>query len=63
MIGLAFSGGPRTCIGKHLALLESKIAMIKILQRYETLEEVEEREIILAAVTSYKNNDVKLTKY
>lgn len=30
-----FSGGPRTCIGKHLAYLESKIALIKFMRRYD----------------------------
>ena len=32
-----FSGGPRNCIGKHLALLESKIALIKMLRRYNRI--------------------------
>lgn len=32
---VGFSGGPRTCIGKHLAYLESKIALIKLVKRYE----------------------------
>lgn len=29
-----FSGGPRSCIGKHLAYLESKIGLIKFVMRY-----------------------------
>ena len=31
---VGFSGGPRTCIGKHLAALQSKIGLIKFLKRY-----------------------------
>jgi len=34
MVMMTFSGGPRSCIGKNLALLEIKIAVIKFLQRY-----------------------------
>lgn len=33
-----FSAGPRNCIGKHLALLESKIAVVKFIRRYENIE-------------------------
>ena len=33
-----FSGGPRTCIGKHLAKLEAKIGLIKFLKRFEKIE-------------------------
>ena len=29
-----FSGGPRTCIGKHLARTEAKIGLIKFMKRY-----------------------------
>ena len=32
-----FSAGARTCIGKHLALLDSKIALIKLLKRYKKI--------------------------
>lgn len=35
---LGFSAGLRSCIGKQLALLESKIALIKLLMRYEAYE-------------------------
>lgn len=30
-----FSAGPRTCIGKHLAMIESKIGLIKFMKRYK----------------------------
>ena len=33
-----FSGGPRTCIGKHLAQLEAKISLIKFMKRYKKIE-------------------------
>ena len=32
-----FSGGQRTCIGKNFAKLESKIALIKFMKRYERI--------------------------
>jgi cytochrome P450 len=34
---VGFSAGARTCLGKHLALLESKIAIIKIVKRYKNI--------------------------
>ena len=37
MVALTFSGGPRGCIGKNLALTESKVMMIKFMQRYQSL--------------------------
>lgn len=33
-----FSAGARTCIGKHLAMLESKIIVVKLLMRYKDLK-------------------------
>jgi len=35
---MGFGGGPRTCIGKQLALVDSKIALIKIFQRYKIIK-------------------------
>jgi cytochrome P450 len=32
-----FLGGPRTCLGKHLAFLESKIVIVKLLRRYKKM--------------------------
>ena len=35
---MGFSAGQRGCIGKHLALLESKIALIKFIKRYDKIQ-------------------------
>lgn len=35
---LGFSAGPKSCMGKQLAYLESKIILIKLLKRYERFE-------------------------
>ena len=59
---MAFSEGPRTCIGKHLALLESKILLVKLLQRYEKVKENQERVITLGIVQSLDNSEVTITK-
>ena len=34
---IGFSGGPRACIGKQMALLQSKIGLIKFLRRYREI--------------------------
>ena len=36
MLG-GFGAGPRTCIGKHLASIESKIGLIKFMKRYKKI--------------------------
>jgi cytochrome P450 len=33
-----FSAGPRSCLGKQLALLETKITLIKLFKRYKTIK-------------------------
>ena len=43
-----FSGGPRTCIGKHLAFLESKIALIKFVKRYDSFRPVQDHVKLVA---------------
>lgn len=35
---LGFSAGPRSCIGKQLALLQSKITIVKMIKRYAEIE-------------------------
>ena len=37
---MLFSGGPRGCLGKGLALVEMKVMMIKFIQRYDKLKEL-----------------------
>jgi cytochrome P450 len=32
-----FGGGARSCIGKHLALLEAKISLVKFMKRYSKI--------------------------
>ena len=44
MLSIMFSGGPRGCIGKNLALIEVKVFMIKFLKRYYGLVEEEIKE-------------------
>ena len=50
-----FSQGPRTCLGKQLAHLESKVAVVKFIQRYDSLRELGERVIEFKQVAQYKH--------
>ena len=62
MVSIMFSGGPRGCIGKHLAIIEMKVMMIKFLQRYENLVEMKERKYELQLTYHITNSDVRVTK-
>ena len=56
----AFNIPPRLCLGKHVALLEAKIAIIRIFQKYE-LEPVEDQEVTYEfSVTNQMRNGFKV---
>ena len=40
LVSMIFSSGPRSCIGKSLALTEIKVMMILIMKRYEKIVEL-----------------------
>ncbi|KAJ5177047.1 uncharacterized protein N7482_002924 [Penicillium canariense] len=43
---IPFNGGPRTCIGQQFALMRSSYVLVRLLQRYDKIEDVQsEREI------------------
>jgi len=61
---MIFSGGPRSCIGKYLALTEIKVMTIKFMQRYETLVEpmAKNREFELLLTYHMKHDKVTIKK-
>jgi cytochrome P450 len=60
---IPFSSGARNCIGQHLAILEAKIVLIKLLSRYElTIEKPDEIHLklgFLASPTQFKTTVVR----
>jgi cytochrome P450 len=63
-VDLIFSGGPRGCLGKHLALTEMKVMMIKFMKRYASLLEpgIQERAYHMQLTITIPNSEVVLTK-
>ena len=63
-MSLTFSGGPRGCIGKNLALTESKVMMIIFLKRYEKIFELEKekRAFEMLLTVHIKNSKVQVTR-
>ena len=61
---MVFSVGPRSCIGKNLALTELKIMIVKFMQRYnlEPGKSVGERGIDLPFALQIKNRKTILTR-
>merc|ERR1712013_298084 len=55
----AFNIPPRLCLGKHVALLEAKVAIVKLFSQY-TLEEVPGQEVTYEfSVTNQRRNGFK----
>ena len=61
---MIFSGGPRGCIGKSLALIKIKVIMIKFMQRYQNLVEpgIKDREYELLLTYHLRTKEVMITK-
>lgn len=56
---LGFSAGARNCIGKQLAHLEVKIAVIKMIQRYSSFS-LESDDLTLKVGMLYESEDFKI---
>ena len=50
---LPFAGGPRTCIGANMAMLEKQLILARLLQQYQ-INPVKEHPVIPAAVVTLK---------
>ena len=61
MTEMNFSGGPRVCIGKHLAYLEVKIAVVKFLRRYDNMKELKERVFGIGLISKFEHSVVEVT--
>ena len=64
MISFNFSGGPRGFIGKNLALIETKIMVIKFMKRYSSMMEPVKRIVSdspepLSGQTRKRENEVQ----
>lgn len=56
---LAFSRGPRDCIGKHFAMLEAKLAVSALVTRYN-IECVDPNEKIITEITNIPKNGAQV---
>ena len=61
---MPFGNGPHNCIGMRLALLETKMAMTKILKRYTILPSEKTREPVCfdpSSIVTYAKDGLFLT--
>lgn len=49
-----FSSGPRNCIGQHMALMEVKLTLAKIIERYEL--EIVDKDVVIINTGSISVN-------
>ncbi len=57
---IPFGGGQRTCIGLHLAMIEMKITLVMILQKFEFLKNTAFKPKIKYSITTYSENGIEL---
>ena len=57
---VGFSAGPRHCIGKQLAYMESKIALVKFVKRYPKFE-IPVKELSFSHKFLYEPDEMKTT--
>ena len=62
LVSFSFSLGPRGCIGKQLSLLEWKVGVIKFMQRYKNLKELDPRKYGFTFAVCPANSKVSVDK-
>jgi len=61
---MIFSGGPRSCIGRSVALTNIKVMLIKFMKRYANVAELDLKERAYEFIVTYciKNTESVVTK-
>jgi len=54
---LPFNGGPRICLGQQLALTEASYVTVRMLQRYDQIENLDTAEIVRNTLTLTSSTD------
>ena len=54
---LPFNGGPRICLGQQFALTEAGYVIVRLMQRFERLENMDQREEIKHMLTLTTSTD------
>ena len=58
---LPFGAGPRVCIGERFAMIEMKIAMVKILQKFQLkISEETKQDRLKGDIFSFTYPDIKI---
>ena len=58
---LPFGAGPRVCIGERFAMIEMKIAMVKILQKFQLkISEETKQDLLKGDIVTFSYPDIKI---